>query len=312
MKQSMRKPFTLFILLCLAVSSVMADSRETITVGGQVIEKDATRITFSGDNVTLFFTDGSSQSQDMHEVSITFDYVAPFNGVTASYDNLEVIKTFGGKTVGAKVTLALNAGQWNSICLPFDMTEEDIISCFGPGTKVAVMESSTTDNINFTSTTEMKGGTPYLIAPARAASAFSLDQVTIGKMGTGSTVSTPYFSQTGTINSIRPESAVYRILNGKIEKLSSGTAISPLSAYFTGITSDSDLKTFTIDGESFNKIIGDVNGDGQVNVSDIMAIVNHILGSTPTPFIYENANVNGDETITVSDIMGIVNIILNQ
>ena len=43
-----------------------------------------------------------------------------------------------------------------------------------------------------------------------------------------------------------------------------------------------------------------------------MAIVNHILGSTPTPFIYENANVNGDETITVSDIMGIVNIILNQ
>ena len=308
----MRKPFTLFILLCLAVSSVMADSRETITVGGQVIEKDASRITFSGDNVTLFFTDGSSRSQDMHEVSITFDYVASFNGVTASYDNLEVIKTFGGKTVGAKVTLALNAGQWNSICLPFDMTEEDIINCFGPGTKVAVMESSTTDNINFTSTTEMKGGTPYLIAPARAASAFSLDQVTIGKMGTGSTVSTPYFSQTGTINSIRPESAVYRILNGKIEKLSSGTAISPLSAYFTGRTSDSALKTFTIDGESFNKIIGDVNGDGQVNVSDIMAIVNHILGSTPTPFIYENANVNGDETITVSDIMGIVNIILNQ
>ena len=57
---------------------------------------------------------------------------------------------------------------------------------------------------------------------------------------------------------------------------------------------------------------GDVNHDGQVNVSDIMAIVNYILGSKPAVFYEEEANVNNDTAINVSDIMAIVNIILNQ
>ena len=57
---------------------------------------------------------------------------------------------------------------------------------------------------------------------------------------------------------------------------------------------------------------GDVNHDGQVNVSDIMAIVNYILGSKPAIFYEEEANVNNDTAINVSDIMAIVNYILTH
>ena len=58
-------------------------------------------------------------------------------------------------------------------------------------------------------------------------------------------------------------------------------------------------------------IKGDVNSDGVVNVSDIMLIVNHILGSMNVNNI-EAADMNGDKSINVSDIMAIVNLILDM
>ena len=57
---------------------------------------------------------------------------------------------------------------------------------------------------------------------------------------------------------------------------------------------------------------GDVNHDGKVNVSDVMAVVNHILGSTPSVFFEEEADMNNDTKINVTDVMNIVNIILNE
>ena len=57
---------------------------------------------------------------------------------------------------------------------------------------------------------------------------------------------------------------------------------------------------------------GDVNHDGKVNVSDVMAVVNFILGSTPSVFFEEEADLNNDTKINVTDVMNIVNIILNE
>ena len=57
---------------------------------------------------------------------------------------------------------------------------------------------------------------------------------------------------------------------------------------------------------------GDANGDGAVNVLDVVAIISHIMGSNPEPFIFENADVNGDGIINVLDAVGTVNIILGD
>ena len=57
---------------------------------------------------------------------------------------------------------------------------------------------------------------------------------------------------------------------------------------------------------------GDVNGDGKVNVTDIMALSKYIMGTTPASFVPANADVNGGGTINVTDIMGTAKIILNQ
>ena len=60
-------------------------------------------------------------------------------------------------------------------------------------------------------------------------------------------------------------------------------------------------------GES---MVGDVTGDGRVNVTDIMAVANYILKIPMTTFNEQAADVNGDSRINVTDIMGIANIIL--
>ncbi|MBO4814705.1 MAG: phosphodiester glycosidase family protein [Muribaculaceae bacterium] len=53
---------------------------------------------------------------------------------------------------------------------------------------------------------------------------------------------------------------------------------------------------------------GDVNGDEKVNVSDVTALVNMILGVITTN--QERADVNGDGKVNVSDVTALINIIL--
>ena len=53
---------------------------------------------------------------------------------------------------------------------------------------------------------------------------------------------------------------------------------------------------------------GDVNGDGRVNVSDVSALINMILGLESMN--QDLADVNGDGRVNVSDVTALINIIL--
>ena len=50
---------------------------------------------------------------------------------------------------------------------------------------------------------------------------------------------------------------------------------------------------------------GDVNSDGKVDISDIVAVINHIAGADQ----YTTADVNADDKVDISDIVAIINII---
>ena len=64
----------LFLLACMLTTAVYADNRQTVKVDGQVIDKTITEITFEGDNVTLNYTDNTSDTMDMSLVSLSFVY----------------------------------------------------------------------------------------------------------------------------------------------------------------------------------------------------------------------------------------------
>ena len=68
-------------------------------------------------------------------------------------------------------------------------------------------------------------------------------------------------------------------------------------------------KTVTVEKKA---IPGDANDDKAVDVADVVAIVNKILGEPNDPFIEAAADVNGDGKIDVDDVVAVVNIILDS
>ena len=57
-------------------------------------------------------------------------------------------------------------------------------------------------------------------------------------------------------------------------------------------------------------MLGDINGDQKVDVSDYIGVANRILGSTPQGFIEKAGDVDENGVIDVSDYIGVANIIL--
>ena len=68
---------------------------------------------------------------------------------------------------------------------------------------------------------------------------------------------------------------------------------------------------YEIVGIEINAGPGDVNGDGSLNVSDVTALITHILGSSLATFYDENADVNEDGTLNVADVTQLIQMILN-
>ena len=290
----MKRAIILFSLLVTLSSIAKADSRETVTINGTVVNKNTTHIAFSGNDVILTFSDGTSQTADISQVRMDFDHVAIFKD--KDYDNVETIKTYGGKTLKTVVNRALTAGEWATICLPFSMSASDITASFGSGTQVAILESASYGAINFTSAEKMTAGMPYLIKPTKNLNSFTLDAVEISDWATGYRMEGEAFQFVGAVNAVSQEGSIYYIASGnKFCYLSRGD-IYPLRAFFID-TADSDNK-------------GDVNGDSRVNVADVMATVNYVLGKAPTAFIFAKADINQDNNVNVSDVMSIVKIIL--
>jgi hypothetical protein len=58
--------------------------------------------------------------------------------------------------------------------------------------------------------------------------------------------------------------------------------------------------------------VGDVDGDGKVDVTDVNIVVNIILGKDNAANYNGRADVNGADGVDVSDVNAIVNIILGK
>ena len=74
---------------------------------------------------------------------------------------------------------------------------------------------------------------------------------------------------------------------------------------------DAALKTkFSIFNLQSSIIKGDANGDGQVNISDAVLLVNNVLGSSDNGLIVANCDMNSDGYLNVSDVALIVKMIM--
>lgn len=61
-----------------------------------------------------------------------------------------------------------------------------------------------------------------------------------------------------------------------------------------------------------NTLRGDANGDGIVDITDVVSVVNYILDRPSDRFNFAGADINNSGDINVVDVVGIVNIILQR
>ena len=73
----------------------------------------------------------------------------------------------------------------------------------------------------------------------------------------------------------------------------------------------SNIQQVTLVGGGELPLIGDVNGDGEVNIGDISAIIDYILGTATESFNTEAADVNLDGEINIADVAAIVDMLLS-
>ena len=59
-------------------------------------------------------------------------------------------------------------------------------------------------------------------------------------------------------------------------------------------------------------VMGDVNGDGRVSVTDVISMNSYILEEEPAQFIRKVADLNGDGKVTITDIVQVIDIILGR
>ncbi len=91
--------------------------------------------------------------------------------------------------VDVRVKRSIKAGTWNTICLPFAMTEAQVQEAFGSDVELADFEGITSDTdaddnitditVNFSAATSIEPNHPYLIKVSTAVTEFTVDGVDI-------------------------------------------------------------------------------------------------------------------------------------
>lgn len=99
-------------------------------------------------------------------------------------DNKSVLSANNGQTVDIDLTRSLTNASYNTICLPFDLSAEQVETLFGAGTKIGKLHNAQKEGdelyLNFSFVNAMEAGVPYIIQPTTAVTTpMFLENVTI-------------------------------------------------------------------------------------------------------------------------------------
>ena len=171
---------------------------------------------------------------------------------------------------GANVTLkrTLKAEKWNTLVLPFAVSADKVKAQFGEGVEVAEYSNTDGEEINFSSTEDIKANVPVLIKPTTvsAENTYTFDGVTL-VAGEPKTTGVSY----DFVGSYKPYNLAtdnYMLYNNQWWKNEEGDnyKVNAFSAYVQATTPEAAKQlTLVIDGQTtglkLNTVTGNIEGE---------------------------------------------------
>ena len=233
--------------MCLFCSMLtMAQTTESITINGASSEGFITNISFSGNDAMVTYENGTQQTIDMAGLSIDFDYVALLDDADDDQTST-MMNTFGGKEVNVELSRPIASGQWNTLCVPFNMSADQIESVFGAGTSVAVFSNAENDVVNFSTANEITAGIPCILYPANTVNKISLSNIPLKNFLAPGNVKSTDYTFVGTLATTSPAGTIFYFANGnQIKKLTAEGSIKAFRAYFA--SNGQEARLFSVDG----------------------------------------------------------------
>ena len=247
-----------------------ADAANKSKVIVRIIRKEAGDANSEDNKLDEFTVTGTVKS-----LSVTMNEDADYT--PAALDNANVT-----------LTRTINADNWSTICLPFDMTAEQVTTTFGEGTKLAGISGYAENTLNTVEQTTITANEPCFIRVANNFSSATIDGVTI-KEGTPEKEIDGSFKLVGTYSSGTIADGDYFLSNNNLYQSTGKSKIKPFRAYFTGVPTEAQARiAFFSDGEI-------------TFINDVPKTGNEIPAN---PVYY---NLNGQRVISPSKGLYIVN-----
>lgn len=168
-------------------------------------------------------------------------------GLDEATDNSAVLEKNNGKEVNVMLKRTLVADSWNTLCLPFSMSNDAVQTVFGEGTVLKQMkEWNAAENVIYFETADaIVAGQPYIIKPVEAKESLLLQDQTV--LNAVNNATSGDISFCGIMSSTQlSESDVFLGTDGELYLPNvaeeNGDVLRGFRAYFKGINSIANTK----------------------------------------------------------------------
>lgn len=161
-----------------AASSLMGTFAE---VSGSYIHSNVSESAMSGETTTYMTNSGKADcfrgyvvGKDSEQIALT-DYLLLDE---QSNKTDEIVEANNGQSVNVKLRRDIKTGGWNTVCLPFNVSGEEIANVLGSATRIEELTAIDCDAatnaivMRFSAATSIEAGKSYLVYPEKAGSIF--------------------------------------------------------------------------------------------------------------------------------------------
>lgn len=242
-----------FIFFRAAQNRDVATSINLSVSGGGTLSQKSVSLEKQFNDYVVFIKDATPNTKVTFSCSVAGCYfldnvkIERAIGLDEATDNSAVLEKNNGKEVNVMLKRTLVADSWNTLCLPFSMSNDAVQTVFGEGTVLKQMkEWNAAENVIYFETADaIVAGQPYIIKPVEAKESFLLQDQTV--LNAVNNATSGEISFCGIMSSTQlSESDVFLGTDGELYLPNvaeeNGDVLRGFRAYFKGINSIANTK----------------------------------------------------------------------